>query len=133
MLGLSVDNVRLFLHVLAAMIWVGGQLTLGALVPTLRAAGADIPAAAARGFARIAWPAFGVLIATGIWNMIAEHDKMHGAYQATFNVKMALVVVSGVTAYLHQSATTKKANAVLGAATGLSAVLIVLLGIQLAG
>ena len=33
MLAVSWDTVRLFLHVLAATIWVGGQLVLAALVP----------------------------------------------------------------------------------------------------
>ncbi len=36
MLAVSWDTVRLFLHVLAATVWVGGQLTLAALVPVLR-------------------------------------------------------------------------------------------------
>lgn len=30
---MSWDTIRLFLHVLAATIWVGGQITLAALVP----------------------------------------------------------------------------------------------------
>lgn len=133
MLGLSWETVRLFLHVLAATIWVGGQLTLAALVPTLRALGADIPRAAARRFALVAWPAFGVLIATGVWNIIAESDKNHGSWKVTLNVKMALVVVSGVTAYFHSTATSKKAIAISGALTGLTAVIVLLMGIQLAG
>ena len=40
MLAVSWDTIRLFLHVLAATIWVGGQLVLAALVPVLRRAGA---------------------------------------------------------------------------------------------
>ena len=39
MLGVSWDTIRLFLHVLAATMWVGGQLTLAALVPVLHTAG----------------------------------------------------------------------------------------------
>ena len=41
MLAVSWDTVRLFLHVLAATIWVGGQLTLAVLVPVLRRFGTD--------------------------------------------------------------------------------------------
>jgi putative copper export protein len=65
MLAVSWDTVRLFLHVLAATIWVGGQLTLAALVPVLRRFGADALGAAARRFNQVAWTAFGVLIVTG--------------------------------------------------------------------
>jgi putative copper export protein len=71
MLGVDWDTVRLFLHVLAATVWVGGQLTLAALVPVLRRQGPEAPRAAARRFNLVAWPAYGVLIATGIWNIVA--------------------------------------------------------------
>lgn len=54
MLAVSWTTVRLFLHVLAATIWVGGQLTLAALVPALRGLGAGITATAARRFNQVA-------------------------------------------------------------------------------
>ena len=38
----ALESTRLFLHVLAATIWVGGQLTLAALVPALRPLGAEV-------------------------------------------------------------------------------------------
>ena len=60
MLAVSWDTVRLFVHVLAATVWVGGQLTLAALVPVLRRLGAEIPRAAARRFNQVAWLAFAV-------------------------------------------------------------------------
>jgi putative copper export protein len=49
-LAVSWDSVRLFLHVLAATVWVGGQLTLAALVPLLRRLGPEVPRAAASRF-----------------------------------------------------------------------------------
>ena len=125
----DLETVRLFLHVLAASIWVGGQITLAALVPVLRAGGADVPKAAARAFARIAWPAFGVLILTGIWNVVAE-DHLD---QATRGVKYALVLVSGVSAFLHGRASSRSQMASWGAAIGLSAVATLFVGIVLAG
>ena len=67
MLPVGWDTVRLFLHVLAATIWVGGQLTLAALVPVLRRFGADAPGVVARRFNQVAWTAFVILIVTGIW------------------------------------------------------------------
>ncbi len=59
-LSVNWGTVRLFLHVLAAASWVGGQIPLAALVPVLRRVGPDIPRAAARRFNQVAWPAFGV-------------------------------------------------------------------------
>ena len=123
------ETVRLFLHVLAASIWVGGQITLAALVPVLRAGGADVPKAAARAFARIAWPAFGVLVLTGIWNVAVEDDLD----QATLGVKYALVLLSGVSAFLHGRASSRRQMAIWGALTGLSAVATLFVGIVLAG
>ena len=71
MLPVTADTVRLFLHVLAATVWVGGQLTLGAIIPALRPAADDPdPEAArvrirtvARRFQVVAWIAFAVLLA----------------------------------------------------------------------
>ncbi|HWU31238.1 MAG TPA: hypothetical protein VN108_00115 [Marmoricola sp.] len=133
MLTIDWDTVRLFLHVVAASVWVGGQITLAALVPALRRAGVDVPKAAANAFNRIAWPAFGVLIATGIWNVIAERDKEHGAYNTTLMIKYALVIASGLTAYIHAQATTKKNMAIFGALTGLTALSAMFVGVVLAG
>ncbi len=128
----DLETLRLFLHVLAATIWVGGQITLAALVPALRAAGADVPKAAAQAFNRVAWPAFGVLIATGVWNVLAEGDQ-GPAYQHTLSLKYALVVASGLTAFLHARAASRRAMALFGALTGLTALATLFVGIMLAG
>ena len=132
MLPVDLETVRLFLHVLAATVWVGGQLVLAALVPALRRAGSDVPRTAARAFNRIAWPAFGVLVATGIWNVVALGDKGE-AYRTTLIVKLVVVAASGVTALLHARATSRRGMAVFGALTGLTALGALLLGIVLAG
>ena len=133
MLPVHLETLRLFLHVLAATVWVGGQLTLAALVPALRAAGADIPGLAARRFNVVAWPAFGVLIATGVWNVIAERDNVHGRYETTLIVKLVLVAISGLSAWLHTRSRTTAGLAVFGSITALSALAALLLGIVLAG
>jgi putative copper export protein len=56
------DTIRLFLHVLGATVWVGGQLTLAALVPTVRGLGEGATAKVARQFERLAWPAFALFL-----------------------------------------------------------------------
>jgi putative copper export protein len=133
MIGVSWDSIRLFLHVLAATVWVGGQITLAALVPALCSAGQEVPQRAARAFNRIAWPAFAVLILTGIWNVAAESDHNHGRYRTTLMVKLVVVAISGITAAVHARARTRRAMAVFGALTGLSALLALFLGVLLAG
>jgi putative copper export protein len=133
MLAVSWDTIRLFLHVLAATVWVGGQITLAALVPVLRRLGADIPRAAARRFNQVAWPSFAVLVITGAWNMIAVNSQDHGSYEVTVIVKLAVVAISGVTAALHARARSPAGLAVFGALTGASALAALFLGILLAG
>lgn len=57
MLSIDLTTVRLFV------------LTIAGLLPTARALGDDAPRRVARAFNRFAWPAFGVLVVTGIWNL----------------------------------------------------------------
>ena len=135
MLAVSWDTVRLFLHVLAAAIWVGGQLVLAALVPVLRRFGSDVTVAAARRFNQVAWTAFGVLVVTGIWNIAAvwpqvSHDP---GYRTTLIVKLVVVAISGITAALHIRSRTARGRAVLGALSGLSALAALFLGVLLVG
>jgi putative copper export protein len=132
-LSVTVDDVRLFLHVLAATVWVGGQITLAGLVPVLRKAGADVPKSVARQFSRIAWPAFAVLIVTGIWNITANSDAVHhdSDYRNTLMAKLVIVVLSGIAAYLHQRASTQKGKAIWGAATALFAMAALFFGLIL--
>ena len=125
------ELIRLFLHITAATIWVGGQLVLAALVPSLRGISPQAPAIAARAFARVAWPAFAVLIVTGAWNAWAVRDDLHDSYAVLFATKLVVVALSGLTALLHARATTPAARGGFGAATAAFALLAVLLGIQL--
>ncbi len=133
MLAVSWDTVRLFLHVLAATIWVGGQTTLAALVPVLRRLGAEIPRTAARRFNLVAWPAFAVLVITGVWNVIAVRSQITGTYQTTLDVKLIMVLISGLTAWLHARSRSTAGIAVFGAMTGISALAALFLGVMLAG
>lgn len=125
------ELLRLFLHVTAATVWVGGQLVLAALVPSLRAVSPQAPAIAARAFARVAWPAFGVLLLTGTWNAWAVRGELHGTHALLFAVKLLAVACSGVTAWLHARAQGRGSRAAFGAATAMFALLALLLGVQL--
>lgn len=135
MLAVSWDTVRLFLHVLAATIWVGGQLVLAALVPVLRTFGAEVPRAAARRFNQVAWAAFAVLVVTGVWNIIAVRGQIghDPGYRTTLIVKLVVVGISGLTAALHARSRSAAGLAVFGALTGVSALAALFLGVLLAG
>ena len=133
MLGVSWETIRLFLHVLAATVWVGGQITLAALVPVLRRLGAEVPGAAARRFNQVAWPAFAVLVITGVWNIVAVRSQIHRTYEATLVVKLIVVAISGISAALHARARSPAGLAVFGALTGISALAALFLGVMLAG
>jgi putative copper export protein len=123
MLSPDLHTVRLFLHVLAASVWVGGQITLAGVVPGVRRVAPEATRAIARGFARVAWPAFAVVVLTGFWNL-AEVDVSNTstAYQVTLLVKVTLAMASGAAAVVHQVGRSKAALAI-GGAVGLVAAL----------
>jgi putative copper export protein len=127
-------TVRLFLHVLAATVWVGGQLTLAGLVPTVRQLGPDAPRTVARRFNRIAWVAFAVLVVTGVWNLLAiDVGSRTTAYHLTLGLKLAVVAASGVGAALHAGARSRAALAAWGAVSLAAALGATFLGVLLAG
>ena len=134
MLPLTLDTVRLSLHVLAATVWVGGQFTLAGLVPGLRALGDEVPRTVARRFNRIAWPAYAVLLLTGIWNLlelpVGDFDI---EWQVTLMIKITVVALAGVSAAIHAGARSKTMLAVFGAVGGLASIAAVVLGIMLHG
>lgn len=127
------NTVRLFFHVVAATIWVGGQFTLAGLVPGARRIDPDLPRTLARRFNRLAWPAFGVLVVTGLWNIAAVRGFHDGdtAWRVTLVVKVIVVGVSGLSAFAHQRSTSTLGLAVWGTLTSLSAVAALWLGVTL--
>ncbi|TDC48273.1 hypothetical protein E1281_25015 [Actinomadura sp. KC345] len=128
MLEVTTADLRLFLHVLAATIWVGGQITLGALVPALRGF-EGVTKAAARRYNLLAWPAFAVLALTGVWNITA--GDMGDAAQRTLEVKLVFVLLSGVAAFLHTRAKSKAGLATWGALGLVGALAALFFGVQL--
>ena len=132
MLSPTLATWRLAINVLAATIWVGGQVVLGALVPTLRRVAPDATPVVARAFARVAWPAFAVLVLTGIWNLAeVGFSSRSTSYQVTLLVKLALAAVSGTAAAVHQLGRTRVALAVGGAVAAAGAVGALILGVLL--
>jgi putative copper export protein len=103
MLPIHVTTIRLFLHVLGATVWVGGQIALAAVVPVVRRLGGpETVRAAARRFQQVAWPAFALLLVTGIWNLfVVKAGDQSSQYLTTLFVKLLLVGVSGAAAAAH--------------------------------
>jgi putative copper export protein len=133
-LASGLDTVRLSLHVLAATVWVGGQIVMTGLVGPARTIGGDAPKVLARAFARMAWPAFLVLIATGIWNITAVHySSQSSTWKAVLMAKILVVIVAGVATGLHQRATTKGQLALWGSVGGTTSVAALVMGVLLAG
>jgi putative copper export protein len=131
------STIRLFLHVLAAIVWVGGQIALAALVPVARrTGGAETTRALARRFQVVAWPAFALLVGTGIWNLFAVHaGDQSTKYLTTLFVKLLLVGVSGAGALAH-TMLARRRPALGGALAGvalLAALAATFLGVLLAG
>lgn len=105
-----IDAIVIFLHVLAATIFIGPQVFLVAVaMPALRSLG-DAQArqqasrAITRGFGALAGVALVVLLATGIWNYYDAEDAGYldlDRYSAVMIVKLTLVTVIIVLTALH--------------------------------
>ncbi len=133
-LASALDGVRLTLHVLAAAVWVGGQFTVAGLLPTVRSLGEDAPKAVARALARLLWPAYAVLVLTGIWNISAVGtSNAPTAWKTVLVVKIVVVAGAGVAVFLHQRAATPAGKAVFGAVGSVTSVAALALGVFLAG
>jgi putative copper export protein len=134
LLAPALETLRLALHVLAATVWVGGQIVMTGLIGPARGLGPDAPKTLARAFARLAWPAYVVLLVTGVWNVSAVGYSSQGSpWKGVLIAKIAVVVVAGLGVLLHQRATTKKGLAVWGAVGALASVAALVMGILLAG
>ncbi len=94
----------LWIHIIAACVWIGGQITLGMLVPLLRF-DRDLVLAAARRFGWLGWSAFAVLIVTGVINMheigVSFTHLNATPTSRTLSLKLTLVIISGLAAAAH--------------------------------
>jgi putative copper export protein len=127
-------TIRLSLHVLAACVWLGGQIVVAGLLPTVRSFGADAPRKVAQAFGRLSWPAFWVLILTGFWNYAAVHgNTMSSSWNTAFGIKMLCVVAAGVGTFMHTKATTPRARGIYAGLGTLATMLALILGVALAG
>lgn len=134
MLPVTSDTIRLFLHVLGATVWVGGQIALAGVVPVVRrTAGIDVVRVVGRRFQQVAWPAFVLLLATGVWNLFEVNvTDQDSDYLVTLFVKLAFVALSGLCTAGHIVTTGAKAG-MLAAGGLLFALAATFVGVQLHG
>jgi uncharacterized membrane protein len=106
----------LWLHVLAAAAWLGGAIFVAViLVPVLRRpgwrdGGLELVRDVARRFLWVVWPCFGLLIVTGIVNLVVRTGGLEivtsgqfwsGSYGRVLAWKLALVGLILVLSTLH--------------------------------
>ena len=120
MIDLDAHTIAVALHLLGVAIWIGGQLLMASLVGVLRSIDPTAPRLAARRFGQLAWPAYALTVVTGIWLVwLVDVADASTGYQATVGVKLLLVALSGVAAFIHAQAN----NLAVRAATGAGALL----------
>lgn len=119
MLNPTSDTWRLFLHVVAASVWVGGQMVLAGIVPIVRTSNRELLPLVARQFARLSWPAFIVVTLTGLWSVVEINlGSLSTEYQIVLFIKLLCAGVSATAAIIHSLGNSKVAKG-LGATTSL--------------
>ena len=133
MISPTLDSLRVFLHLMAVAVWVGGQIVLAGLVPTIRVAAPEVLPKVAQAFARVAWPAMIVIVFTGAWGLgVVDAADAGTKYMTTFAIKMLLVFVAIAATVIHSQGTSKAAKAIGGAIGLLGSLLAAYAGILLA-
>jgi uncharacterized membrane protein len=113
------DDLIRWLHVLAAAVWVGGMITVAALVPVLRKAGVEraVIQAAARRFGAAAWTALTVSAVTGVIQLSRLGVEVRG--NTVLMTKLALVGLSVGLTFVHQEIARDVSPAMRGIMEGM--------------
>ncbi len=128
MLSPTLDTVRVFLHVLAAAVWVGGQIVVAGVVPGLRkSSGSEGTKSLANGFARVAWPAFVLSLLTGMWSLLDNGDTST-EYSVTFGIKFLFYIAAGAAAVAHARSDKRPIIAATGAIGLVFSLIVMFLG-----
>jgi uncharacterized membrane protein len=88
----------LYVHLIAATVWVGGLIVMAGLVPTIRANTGDraVIQAVARRFGLISWTALAVLVLTGTSMVVIGFNL-----STALTTKIGLVLISASLAAWH--------------------------------
>lgn len=96
--GINLLTYLLYIHLVAATVWVGGLIVMAGLVPAVRKATDDrtVIQAIAQRFGVISWTALAVLVVTGITMVMIGFNL-----STTLTTKIGLVIVSATLAAWH--------------------------------
>jgi putative copper export protein len=90
-------KVAVFLHVLAAATWVGGNVLFSVSAPLLRREGPEAFRTLGRVFRTVSWTAVAVLVLTGLWFLAGGWDPR----SSVLRVKLPLVAAALVLKAAH--------------------------------
>lgn len=108
MISPNLESVRTSLHLLSVCVWLGGQIVLAGLVPTLRRTAPDVLGEVAKAFSRLAWPALLVLVLTGAWGLAAEDvASRSSSWTITLAVKLLVVALAVISTLVHSNAKSR--------------------------
>lgn len=130
-LTFNTDTIRVFFHVLGVTVWIGGQIVVGALVPALRKSGEGATQKMAQRFNKVAWPAFAVIVFTGIWGLGENFDDYSTSGKLGLFLKLGLVSLSGMMAWMHTHAEKPSRKGMFAAGALLTALAAMLFGLAL--
>jgi putative copper resistance protein D len=112
----AIQFAAVLLHILAAVIWIGGMVFLGAVLipvlrdPAMRPQAAILIQRTGRRFRNLGWACLLLLIATGVvnlerwgvdWNRFASNDLWLSTWGRILAVKLGLVAVALALSLLH--------------------------------
>lgn len=103
------------------------------LLGTVRQLGDEAPKKVANAFGRLSWPAFVVLLGTGVWNVAAAGDHQKPAWKAVLSAKIAVALLAGLAAWLHSRSRSRAGLAVWGTFAGTASIAALVMGVFLAG
>lgn len=129
--GWTLANTRNLLHLIGVIVWVGGLILMGALMPVAARVSPDSVPKLAKQFSRVAWPAFFFTVLTGLWNLGSNWADSDTSWQVVIFIKLGLVAISGIAAWLHLKATQRSHKMIFAMLTLLLSIAIIVLGVGL--
>jgi len=113
---MTVDDVIHWFHLVAATVWIGGMITVAAVVPALRSAGVEREhlQVMARRFGVVSWTAMLVSVTTGV----AQVFRLDIDLSPALAWKVALVGIAISIAFVHQQMARHVGPAIRGVMEG---------------